>query len=110
MLAAMGIVQPIMPRAWRRLSEDPRAHQALAEGLDGSKPPLGPHRESLPLASEDPVTDAMLAAVIPGGEPPSGLTIAAALIEAEIDLPWLPPGLAIPGLEIWRKEGAWSEK
>jgi len=110
MLEALGVVQSIMPSVWRRLGEDPRAHEALAVGLDGSKPPLGPHREALPLVSEDPVTDAMITALISGGEPPSGLTIAAVLIEQEIELPWLPPGLAIPGLEIWRNAGAWSEK
>jgi hypothetical protein len=110
MLEALGVVQSIMPSVWRRLGDDPRAHQALAVGLDGSKPPLGPHREALPLAAEDPVTDAMIAALIPGGEAPSTLSIATALIEDEIDLPWLPPGLSIPGLEIWRNAGAWSEK
>jgi len=108
-LEEMGVIEPITSDKWRRLSRDPKAHEALPETLDGAHPPLGPHREALPLSAEDPITEAMLKALLPGGAPPEALTIAAALIEAEIDLPWLPPGLTIPGLEIWRNLGAWSE-
>ena len=106
----MGVFAPIVETEWRRISRDPKAHQAVNESLDGAFPPLGPHREALPLLPEDPITEAMMEALMPGGEAPGELSIAAALIEAEIELPWLPPGLTIPGLEIWRNAGAWANR
>ena len=109
-LVKMGVIEPITQHLWTRLSQDPRAHNALPETMDGARPPLGPHREALPLIAEDPITEVMLKALLPGGDATGELTIAAALIEAELELPWLPPGLTIPGLEIWRDAGAWDEK
>jgi len=109
-LVQMGVIEPIIGSNWKRLGEDPKAHESLPERLDGARPPMGPHREALPLSTEDPITEAMLEALLPGGDALGELTIAAALIEAELELPWLPPGLSIPGLEIWRDAGAWDEK
>ena len=48
--------------------------------------------------------------LLPGGQAWGPQGPAAALVGAELDLPWLPPGWVVPGLEFWRNEGAWPDR
>jgi YD repeat-containing protein len=108
-LEAMGVIQPAVGEVWTTISQMPRAHFGIPESLDGGAPPLGPDREDLPLGEVDPLTEALVRAVLPGGGGLGPLSPAAALVGAEITLPWLPPGWEVPGLESWRQAGAWSQ-
>lgn len=58
-------------------------------------PPLGPPLDALPLG-EDALTTAFLLAALPGGRPPGPELAARALVEAELELPWIPPGVELP--------------
>ncbi len=108
-LELMGVIAPIMADGWSLIDVQPSAHFSIPPSLDTANPPLGPDREALPLGPEDPLTQLLIAAVLPGGEAISPLGPAAALVGAEITLPWLPPGWEVPGLELWREAGAWDQ-
>jgi YD repeat-containing protein len=109
MLTEMGELPKIEAGRWMRLGADPVGFYGVAESLDGVVQPLGPAMDAVPLDVEDPITMALLRSVLPGGDAPDALTPAAALIGAEIDLPWMPPGWVIPGLERWTLLGAWRD-
>jgi len=109
-LEDLGVLRPIEDEAWTVLEGTPVAHFSVPASLDVAEPPLGPDREAIPMGEEDPLTDALLRSLLPGGEVFGPQGPAAALIGAELDLPWLPPGWVIPGLEFWRDQGAWRER
>ena len=108
-LEALGEIQPIDEESWEQINEMPRAHFSVPESIDTADPPLGPNREALPLGEEDPLTEALIRSLLPGGSAIGPQGPAAALIGSEIALPWLPPGWEVPGLESWRRLGAWSD-
>ena len=110
LLETLGVLQPIEKGEWTRIGSVPKAFTGLPESVDGAGPPLGPDREALPMGSEDPITDWLIHSLMPGGEAPEANSLAAALIGAEVKLPWLPPGFEIPGLEYWRAQAAFSQE
>ena len=108
-LEALGVLKPIEEESWTVLRRAPVAHFSVPESLDVAKVPLGPDREAIPMGEEDPLTAALLRSMLPGGRALGPQGPAAALVGAELELPWLPPGWVIPGLEFWRDQGAWSD-
>jgi YD repeat-containing protein len=110
LLETLGVLQPIEQGEWTRIGSVPMAFTGLPESVDGASPPLGPDREALPFGGEDPITDWLIHSLMPGGAPPGADSLAAAMIGAEVKLPWLPPGFEIPGLEYWRNQAAFSQE
>jgi YD repeat-containing protein len=98
LLTSLDIVGPIDDGEWRSIGASPTAFAWLPDSLDSGDPPLGPAPGAMPMASVDPITAAFLRAVLPGGSPPSADLPRAVVMDAELGLPWLPPGLAVPGL------------
>ena len=107
-LEAMGVLKPVTDGDWVELNAPPTAHSSLPASLDRSDVPLGPALESVPMTETDPVTWAVIQACLPGRDAEALFSPAAALIGSELDLPWLPPGWVVPGLETWRDAGAWE--
>ena len=107
-LEAMGVLKSVASGDWIRLNDPPLAHGSLPASLDRSHVPLGPELEAIPMAQTDPLTWAVITSCLPGQDADQIFSPAAALIEAELDLPWLPPGWEVPGLELWRDAGAWE--
>ena len=107
-LEAMGVLKPVAEGEWTTLGSPPRAHGSLPRSLDRSRVPLGPSLESVPMAETDPLTWSVIKSCLPGEDADRPFSPAAALIGAELDLPWLPPGWGVPGLEMWRHAGAWE--
>ena len=98
----------VTPGDWIRLNSLPVAHGSLPASLDRRQVPLGPELEAVPMAEADPLTWAVIRSCLPGQDADQPFSPAAALIGAELDLPWLPPGWVVPGLEVWRDAGAWE--
>ena len=107
-LEAMGVLKSVTPGDWIRLNSPPVAHGSLPASLDRSHVPLGPELEAIPMAEADPLTWAVIRSCLPGQDAERTFSPAASLIGAELDLPWLPPGWVVPGLEVWRDAGAWE--
>ena len=85
----MGILKPVTDGDWVELNAPPTAHSSLPASLDRSDVPLGPALESVPMTETDPVTGRSSKRVFQDEMRPI-FSPAAALIEAELDLPWLP--------------------
>ncbi len=98
LLEALGALPPVDDGSWVPIEVREPALGWLPASLDGEAPPLGPDPASLPL-EDDPLTNAILLAVLRGqpGTPPH-LPLAVAM-EESLDLPWLPPGISLPGLD-----------
>jgi hypothetical protein len=109
-LEALGVLLPIESEPWTVLEPSPVAHFSVPDSLDVANPPLGPNPEAIPMGVEDPLTANLLRSLLPGGQAWGPQGPAAALVGAELDLPWLPPGWVVPGLEFWRNEGAWPDR
>jgi YD repeat-containing protein len=101
LLTAMGEIQPIDEGHWWAPSAGPVAVSWLPASLDGAEPPLGHSPHAMPLAPLDSITAGWLMQVLSvRGQPDLGLPIRAVL-QQELRLPWLPPGLQLPGLKSW---------
>jgi YD repeat-containing protein len=99
LLTAMGELAPIDDGRWWEPPGDPLAVSWLPASLDDAAPPLGVAAHSLPIGAMDPITSAWLRLVLSGeSEPDLSLPIREVLRQ-EIQLPWLPPGLEIPGMQ-----------
>jgi hypothetical protein len=95
----MGELAPIDDGRWWEPPGDPLAVSWLPASLDDAAPPLGVAAHSLPIGAMDPITSAWLRLVLSGeSEPDLSLPIREVLRQ-EIQLPWLPPGLEIPGMQ-----------
>ena len=68
--------------------------------------PLGVPPHAMPMASLDAITGSWLFAVLQAEAEPDLAMPARAVLGQEIRLPWLPPGLKIPGLGSWGLAGS----
>ena len=101
LLRAMGELAAVDEGSWWMPPAGPVGVSWLPRSLDGAAPPLGRAPQALPLSEMDPITSAWLAQVLTGeGEVDLDLP-AREVLRAELKLPWLPPGLSVPGLGSW---------
>jgi hypothetical protein len=99
LLVALGELADPVGGTWTALPAPSPELPWLPVGLEHQEqagaPPLGPPLDALPLG-EDALTTAFLLAALPGGRPPGPELAARALVEAELELPWIPPGVELP--------------
>ncbi|MCK6506216.1 hypothetical protein L6R53_23065 [Myxococcota bacterium] len=95
LLVALGELEDPVGGAWTALPAPGPALPWLPASLDRADPPLGPPLDALPLG-EDVLTTSFVLAALPGAAPADPDRAARALVAAELDLPWLPPGVALP--------------
>jgi YD repeat-containing protein len=106
LLVAVGVLPDIDDESWAvsmPLEAGDRAVPWLPLGLEGGAPPLGPAPGALPF-DEDPIANRVLQALLPMGTALEPHDLQHAIIGPDLRLPWLPPGLVLPGLEPWGVE------
>jgi YD repeat-containing protein len=98
LLVATGGLEPVDDGAWSVLMEEAGALPWLAGWHDTPQSPLGPTVGALPIAL-DAVTACVVASVLPGGAPLEPDALLVRVIQDEVDLSGLPPGIRVPGLD-----------
>lgn len=101
MLERLGAFEPIDEETWTAVDAVPMAFEGLPGSVDGSVPPLGPGREMVPMEDDDPITRWLIQCLLPGGQAPNTDGFISAMVTSEIDVPWVPPDVTIPGLDRW---------
>jgi hypothetical protein len=103
----LGAVNLGNEEAWTRRMPSEPALRWLPSSVDASDPPIGPHPRDLPLA-EDPITTAFLLSAMPGSFPLDVGDPLEVILQAELRVEDLPPGLELSILGFSLQEGpAW---
>ena len=109
LLTALGELPPIDDGPWWTPKPSISAVPWLPDALDGAVPPLGVAPHAIPMASLDAITASWLMAVLQADAEPDLAMPVRAVLDEELRLPWLPPGLKIPGLGSWGLAGSASK-